>query len=54
MLGVGYEAWVGSQWSLGAVMRVLVMSGTLRGEHSSENIDARGIAPALLFVATHH
>lgn len=54
MLGVGYEWWVGKQWSLGGVARVLVVSAALRGEESDEDFDARGIAPALLFVATHH
>lgn len=54
MLGVGYEVWVASQWSLGGVARLLLMSGSLRGEDSDRTFDAKGYAPALMFVATHH
>jgi hypothetical protein len=54
MLGVGYEVWVGSQWSLGGVARLLLMSGTLRGEDTDLTFDAKGYAPSLLFVATYH
>lgn len=59
MLGVGYEAWVGTQWSLGAVARVLVVGGTARADDNDsiladEDFDARGFSPAILFVATHH
>jgi hypothetical protein len=54
MLGVGYEAWVGSQWSLGGVARLLLVSGSLRGEDTDLNFDGKGYAPSLLFVATHH
>jgi hypothetical protein len=53
LLGVGYEAWVGDQWSLGGVARVLLVSGTLRDDDDDE-IDSTGFAPAILFVATHH
>jgi hypothetical protein len=54
MLGVGYEVWVGSQWSLGGVARLLLMSGSLRGEATDRTFDAKGYAPSLLFIATHH
>jgi hypothetical protein len=54
MLGVGYEVWVGPQWSLGGVARLLLMSGSLRGEDTDRTFDAKGYAPALMFVATHH
>jgi len=54
MFGVGYEAWIGDQWSLGGVARVLLVSGTLRGEGTDDEMDATGFAPALLLVATHH
>lgn len=54
MLGVGYEVWIGSQWSLGGVARVLLMSGSLRTEDTDITFDGKGYAPSLLFVATHH
>ena len=54
MLGIGYEAWVGSQWSLGGVARVVGTSTSIQGEQSGTNFGGRGIAPGLLFVATHH
>lgn len=54
MLGVGYEVWVGSQWSLGGIARLLVMSGSLRGADTDRTFNAKGYAPSLLFVATHH
>ncbi len=54
MLGVGYEGWVGSQWSLGGVARVIGVSAAMRGEDSDINFDGRGLGGALLFVATHH
>lgn len=54
MLGVGYEFWVGNQWSIGGVGRVLLVSGTLRGEETDNEMSAKGYAPALLFTATNH
>jgi hypothetical protein len=54
MLGAGYEFWIADQWSLGGVARVLMMSGKVRGSESELDYDSRAIAPALLFVATHH
>lgn len=54
MLGAGYEFWVSDQWSLGGVGRVLMVSGKVRGSESDRDYDAKAIAPALLFVATHH
>jgi hypothetical protein len=54
MLGVGYEAWVASQWSLGGVLRVIGVSTAMRGEDSDVNFDGRAISTALLFSATYH
>jgi hypothetical protein len=54
MLGAGYEFWIADQWSLGGVARVLLVSGKVRGSESERDYDSRGVAPALLFVATHH
>jgi hypothetical protein len=54
VLGVGYDAWIADQWSLGGVVRLLLMSGTLRGAESDVDLDARAFAPGLLFTATHH
>ena len=54
MLGAGYEFWISDQWSLGGVGRVLMVSGKVRGSDSDVDYDAKAIAPALLFVATHH
>lgn len=54
MLGVGYEFWVGQQWSIGALARVLMVSNTLRGEDTGVDFSAKGYAPSLLFGATNH
>jgi len=55
MLGVGYEAWIAKQWSLGGVFRVLAVTGSLRAENEdSGSFGAKGIAPALLFTGTYH
>jgi len=54
MLGAGYEFWVSDQWSLGGVGRVLMVSGKVRGSETDRDHDAKAIAPAILFVATHH
>ncbi|HET9953521.1 MAG TPA: hypothetical protein VFQ61_03405 [Polyangiaceae bacterium] len=54
MLGAGYEFWVAPQWSLGGLGRLLMVGGTLRGEDSSAEFDARGVALSLIVAATHH
>jgi hypothetical protein len=54
MLGVGYEFWVGSQWSLGGIARLLLVSGSLRADGSEVDFSGKGYAPSLLFTATHH
>jgi len=54
MLGVGYEFWVGSQWSIGGIARVLLVSGSLRAEDNASEFSGKGYAPSLLFIATHH
>ncbi|MGC4092879.1 MAG: hypothetical protein QM756_34340 [Polyangiaceae bacterium] len=54
MVGVGYEFWVSSQWSIGGIARVLGVSGTVRPENTSQNFSSKFYAPALLLVATHH
>jgi hypothetical protein len=54
MLGAGYEFFVGEQWSIGGVARVVFVSGKLRGSETERDNDGRGFAPAILFGATHH
>ncbi len=54
MLGVGYEFWVGKQWSIGGLARLLLMSGSLRGEDTGVTFDGKGYAPSILFAATNH
>jgi hypothetical protein len=54
MLGAGYEFWVAEQWSLGGVVRVVMMSGKLENEEDGAEVNAQAFAPSVLFVATHH
>lgn len=59
-LGVGYEWWIGNQWSMGVLGRVLYAHATVTDTY----IDGSGmydetekhsvIAPAVLFTATYH
>jgi hypothetical protein len=53
MLGIGYEFWIASEWSLGLVSRV--MAGRLRGrDEEGVEWDHRAfVLPSLLFAATY-
>lgn len=55
MAGVGYEWWIGEQWSFGILGRVMV--GKLSGEDpsdSDETYSATAVAPGLLATITYH
>jgi hypothetical protein len=54
MLGAGYEFWVAKQWSLGGVVRAVMMSGKLENDEDDTEVNVQAFVPALLFVATHH
>ncbi len=54
LLGGGYDAFVSKQWSMGGLLRVLLIGGTLRPESTRETFAAKGIAPSLVFTATLH
>lgn len=54
MFGAGYEFWVGSQWSIGGIARVLLVSATMREKDSDTDFSGKAFAPSILFVATHH
>jgi len=54
MLGGGYEWWVGEQWSLGGILRMVYVS-TETSSNAPERWSYIGFAaPELLFVATYH
>ncbi len=54
--GVGYEWWVGEQWGIGILGRVIYASTKLeeRIGTSTADITYTSLAPALLFTATLH
>jgi hypothetical protein len=55
MLGIGYEAFIADEWSLGGLARVV--GGSLEGEDpddSSEKWRATLWSPVVLFTATYH
>jgi len=57
VLGAGYEFWIGKQWSLGGVARVLYVRGDLEGARNTSadgTFSAQAIAPGILFSATLH
>lgn len=54
MFGTGYEFWVGEQWSIGGIARLLLVSATMREKDSDIDFSSKSFAPSILFVATHH
>ena len=58
MLGIGYEAWVGDQWSLGVLGRVLygtpTMEDNLPGGNTEVDWDHKMLIPGVLMSATYH
>lgn len=55
LLGVGYEWWIGDQWSMGGLVRVLWIGANGKDPVDTQ-IDYSGsaIAPGILFTATYH
>jgi hypothetical protein len=67
MLGTGYEFWVGEQWGVGALARLVYISASSDDSESGDNVDVvpfggggaaewdhSAIMPSLLFSATLH
>jgi len=55
MAGVGYETWIGEQWSMGGVARIMYAS--LDGEDPSDSdevYEANVLVPGVLFSVTYH
>lgn len=51
-LGAGYEGWVGSDWGVGALLRLDGMS--LKGTGDAADAKATVLSPALVFTATYN
>lgn len=56
MLGGGYELWVGEQWSIGPLVRIVYYRDQVEASGSGTNIESTlGLfVPAVLFGATYH
>jgi hypothetical protein len=55
MAGIGYETWIGEQWSMGGVARILYAS--MEGEDPSDSdevYDTTVLVPGVLFTLTYH
>jgi len=50
--GVGYDFWVGKQWSIGPAARLLY--GALGDDQGGAEVSETWISPTLSFVATYH
>jgi hypothetical protein len=53
MLGAGYDAWVGDQWSVGAMARFQYFSAELEDDDDNK-VDFTAIVPGALFTVTYH
>lgn len=54
MLGVGYEVWLGEQWSLGPLFRVTYHSATAEQTNSDIKTKISLFTPTLLLGVTYH
>jgi hypothetical protein len=55
MAGIGYEAWVADQWSLGGLIRVIYANATMTAENDDfPDMNASMLVPGILFTATYH
>src|SRR5262249_6619580 len=56
VVGVGYEGWVGEQWSIGGSARLMYVSGTLSAANdtSLSDVKASAILPGALMTVTYH
>jgi hypothetical protein len=56
MAGLGYELWVGEQWSLGALARLTYSTPSVKDDKNNiqGSLDTTNIVPALLINATYH
>lgn len=52
--GVGYEIWVGDQWSLGAQFRMQYASPSIKSDGMTSSVDTTTLVPALIVGATYH
>jgi hypothetical protein len=54
MAGVGYEFWIGEQWSVGPLFRFTYAKLNVKGNDSEAESDVTLMAPALLAAFTYH
>ncbi|WP_207750261.1 hypothetical protein, partial [Clostridioides difficile] len=55
MVGAGYEAWVGEQWSLGVLFRLQYATPSLKADDgSTASVDTKSFVPAVLIGVTYH
>jgi hypothetical protein len=56
VVGVGYEGWVGDQWSIGGLARLTYASGTMSAvnDTSRPDIKVSGVLPGALLTITYH
>ena len=54
MAGAGYEFWIGEQWSIGGLARVLYARATIEDQYGHGQFEAQAILPGVLFTATYH
>jgi hypothetical protein len=54
MLGAGWEAWAGEQWSVGSLGRLQYAGLSLEESGGSDTVDADALILALLATLTYH
>ncbi len=52
VVGIGYEGWIGEQWGLGGLLRVMYLS--LNYSEGNDDEDHTVVVPGLLLTVTHH
>lgn len=55
MLGVGYESWVGDEWSFGGLLRLVYLSAEVSStEDDDDTLDVHGLTLGALATLTYH
>ncbi len=54
LLGLGYEAWVADEWSIGGMLRCQYASASISASGSSSTVDTSVLVPAFVVTATYH
>jgi hypothetical protein len=52
--GIGYEVWVGEQWSFGGILRLQYATPSIKADGMTTSVDTSTVVPALLIGATYH